>query len=81
MHIKQKLPQENIQNISLQLDGQDICAKGTIKINGIEMSDGISGVELKLPANNNPEITIEYHPRRIDKETAESLGLEKHDSK
>ncbi|MCR6112737.1 hypothetical protein HXA35_20615 [Bacillus sp. A301a_S52] len=86
MNTKKKIPAEKIKDFQIKMNGQEICAKGSVVINGIgfgigsnnlEHSDGIVGFELILSAGSKPEIIIEYKPRSIKKEVADALGLER----
>lgn len=77
MLTKREIPVEKLNSLQIEMNGQEICAKGTITINGVEMRDGIKSVELNLDANQRPVITIEYDKRVIKQELAKALGLEK----
>lgn len=77
MNIKEKLSPSIVKDLHIKMDGQEVCAKGKVEINGLEMRDGISSVELILRANEQPEVTVEYGPHHITEETSKVLGLKK----
>ncbi|MGY3717016.1 hypothetical protein ACWE42_16000 [Sutcliffiella cohnii] len=75
--IKQKLLPEKLRRIFIQLDGQKLCYEGQVKINELQMRDGIVSIELVLKASKLPEVIVEYNPSAINQITAEELGLNK----
>lgn len=74
---KGKISPEHLDRISINLDAKEKCCEGEVKINSIQMREGIASVELILEANSAPEIYVIYHPRLINEDTANELGLTK----
>ncbi|WP_017728497.1 hypothetical protein [Halalkalibacterium ligniniphilum] len=79
MLVKQKLSQDRVKKISLNMDGDKPCCFGKIEINGLTMGEGIISVEFNLVATERPEIIVEYSPYGITTEVSDALGLEKKD--
>lgn len=77
MHKKQRLNESVVKSLSVRMDGQEICAKGEVIINDVQMKKGITSVELVLIAGEQPNVSIKYDPYRITEETANALGLKK----
>ncbi|MED2940693.1 hypothetical protein [Cytobacillus horneckiae] len=89
MVIKRKVPTEKLQDIQINMDGQNICALGSVVINSIEFGigstnenqgKGIAGFYISIQADRKPEISVHYHPHLVTKEVCEALGIEKRPS-
>lgn len=87
--IKRKIPSDKLQEIQIEVNGRERCAKGAITINGIkftstdelqENGQGIFSFEISLPASEKPEVMVHYHPHLATKEVCEALGIEKRPS-
>ncbi|MCC2250028.1 hypothetical protein JUJ52_08620 [Virgibacillus sp. AGTR] len=73
--MKQKIQFDKLQHLQINMNGQKLCYEGSIEINGLQLEEGISSVELILKASKSPEVIVEYHPRLIKQEVAVALGL------
>ncbi len=88
-NIKRKIPTDKLQDIKINMNGQEHSRKGSIAINGIKITAndeycrngaGISSFEISLPASGKPEIFVIYNPHLATKEVCEALGIEKRPS-
>ncbi|GAK09597.1 hypothetical protein [Geomicrobium sp. JCM 19038] len=75
MVLKQRVSSHYLKHILIDMNGQEICAKGKIKLNDILFGKGIVSVDLKLMASEKPVLLIEYMPSLITRDLSESLGL------
>jgi len=72
-----KIPQDNIETLEVRIDGNYSCAVGSIRINGLEVRDKVSSVELKLVANKKPDVTL-VCAGQIREEAREAWGISEH---
>ncbi|MCT6925274.1 hypothetical protein [Metasolibacillus sp.] len=79
-----QIPEEKLQDIQVKKNGQEICSKGLVVINGLEFGwaangenhgKGILGFDIIVRGDEKPKVIVHYHSHLISKEIVEILGL------